>query len=171
MWIILVAVFVILVIAASRPKNGGTYVDSKDAIKNLLFMSRPRELVARAPHAPRESVAPRESAGEISCRSAVSSIFNRPFVKARPGFLQNVTGQNLELDCYNENLGLAVEYNGKQHYEYVPYFHKNKEAFLNTKQRDFIKQKLCKEAGIKLIVVPYTVKPENIRAYIEQQLD
>ena len=30
----------------------------------------------------------------------------------------------MELDMYNKEIGVACEYNGKQHYEYVPYFHR-----------------------------------------------
>jgi hypothetical protein len=36
------------------------------------------------------------------------------FKSVRPGWLENpLTGRNLELDCYNEYLKLALEYNGK----------------------------------------------------------
>ncbi len=35
---------------------------------------------------------------------------------------------NLEIDCYSPKLKLGVEYNGAQHYKFIPHFHKNKEA-------------------------------------------
>ena len=114
-----------------------------------------------------------ESKGEIECRRVLQKIFNRPFNKARPDFLQNpVTGgsRNLELDCYEPSLGIACEYNGEQHYKYIPYFHKNKEAFYNSKYRDEMKKQKCKEYGIKLIEVPYTVKQHDIENYIRQEL-
>ena len=99
--------------------------------------------------------------------------FKRPFNKARPDFLRNpVTGGNfnLELDCFDEGLRIAVEYNGIQHYRYIPYFHKNKEAFTNQKYRDFMKKQKCKDAGVLLISVPYTVELHNIKKYIENEL-
>lgn len=114
-----------------------------------------------------------ESKGEIECRRVLEKIFNKPFNKARPNFLNNpVTGGNfnLELDCYNEELKIAVEYNGVQHYKYVPYFHKNKEAFLNQKYRDDMKRRICKEKRIILIEVPYSVKVENIEMFIKNEL-
>jgi hypothetical protein len=116
---------------------------------------------------------PKESKGEKECRYVLESIFNKPFNKYRPDFLNNpVTGgeHNLELDCYNPQMKLAVEYNGVQHEKFVPYFHKNKEAFLNQKYRDLLKKKLCEENGINLITVPHTVKHDNIKIYLMKKL-
>jgi len=116
---------------------------------------------------------PVTSRGEVECRRVLESIFNRSFAKIRPDFLRNpVTGGqcNLEIDCYNPELRLGVEYNGRQHYAYVPYFHKNKEAFYNQKYRDEMKRTKCREAGITLIEVPYTVKVEDIEDYLRRSL-
>jgi hypothetical protein len=110
------------------------------------------------------------SAGERACRKFLETKFRRSFEKARPDFLRNaVTGTNLELDCFNADLGLAVEYNGQQHYRFTPYFHKNKEAFHNQMYRDETKRRLCRENGIVLIEVPYTVT--NIEDFLKKQLD
>jgi hypothetical protein len=116
---------------------------------------------------------PKESKGEKECRRVLRNLFNRPFDKARPDILRNpVTGGdfNLELDCYDPELKIAVEYNGIQHYKFSPFFHSNKEAFQNQKYRDYMKREMCAKNGIKLIEVPYTVKIENIESYILQQL-
>ena len=116
---------------------------------------------------------PRMSKGEAECRKVLQDIFKKPFPSMRPDFLRNpVTGgqHNLELDCYNSDLSLAVEYSGIQHYKYVPYFHKNKEAFTNQKYRDDMKRRMCREYGVNLIEVPYTVKVPEIRAYLVRQL-
>jgi hypothetical protein len=115
----------------------------------------------------------KESKGEIECRRVLKKLFNKPFNKCRPDFLRNpVTGGNfnLELDCYDHSLRLAVEYNGVQHYKYVPYFHKNKEAFLNQKYRDDMKRRMCKDNNITLIEVPNTVDISNIESYIISKL-
>lgn len=109
------------------------------------------------------------SKGELECRKIMEKIFDAPFKKARPYFLKNpITGSNLEIDCYNEDYKIGVEYNGEQHYKYTPWFHKSKEDFYNTKYRDEIKKKLCKDNDIHLIVVPYTVK--NIEKFILEEL-
>jgi len=116
----------------------------------------------------------KESTGEAVCRKYLEQRFRKPFRNIRPDFLRNqVTSSgnkqiNLELDCYNPELRLAVEYNGAQHYKYIPYFHKNNEAFLNQKYRDEMKKYKCRDMGIVLIEVPYTVK--NIEGHIESEL-
>lgn len=110
-----------------------------------------------------------KSKGETECRNVLQNLFRKPFPSSRPDFLRNpVTGGNfnLELDCYNTELNLAVEYNGIQHYKYTPYFHRNKEHFMTQKYRDDMKRRICKEYGINLIEVPYTVKIQNIKSYI-----
>ncbi len=115
----------------------------------------------------------KESKGESECRRVLESLFQRRFKKVRPKFLKNtVTGgtNNLELDCFNEELGIAVEYDGRQHAEYTPYFHKNKEAFYNQQYRDYMKQQLCKENNIKLIKVPHTVKIDRIEEFLIREL-
>jgi hypothetical protein len=122
---------------------------------------------------PSKKCPPKESKGESECRRVLQSIFSKPFDKSRPDFLRNpVTGGNfnLELDCYNPELRIAVEYNGIQHYQYNAYMHRNKEAFLNQKYRDDMKRRICKEHGILLIEVPYTVQIADIRGFLVTEL-
>ena len=121
-----------------------------------------------------EKSKPKDSKGELICRAYLEKLFNKPFAKARPDFLRNpVTGgdYNLELDCFNSELKLALEYNGVQHYKFTPYFHKNKEAFMNQKYRDEMKRTRCKEYGIRLIEVPYTIKHHMIESFIDKEIE
>lgn len=114
-----------------------------------------------------------DSKGETECRRVLQQIFNKPFNKERPSFLSNpVTGSkhNLELDCYCEELKLALEYDGQGHHKYTPYFHKSKEVFYNQQYRDYMKDIKCKENGITLIRVPYTIKIPYIEQYILNKL-
>jgi hypothetical protein len=114
-----------------------------------------------------------DSKGEIECRRVLENLLNKPFNKARPDFLRNeVTGNNfnLELDCFNPELKLAIEYNGVQHYKFTPYFHKNNEHFLNQKYRDYMKRTLCRDGGITLIEVPYTVQNHKIYDFLRLEL-
>ena len=77
---------------------------------------------------------PNDSRLELQTKFILEDIFKRPFYKIRPDFLRNdVTGYNLEIDLYNNDLKLAVEVQGDQHYKFIPFFHRNKDAFLNQK--------------------------------------
>ena len=114
---------------------------------------------------------PMVSNGEMKCKLYLEKIFNKPFEKIRPDMLKNsVTGKNLELDLYNDELKLAIEYNGEQHYKFCPKIHKNYEHFQTQKYRDEMKKMLCQTNGITLIEVPYTEK-NNIENYLFQQLN
>jgi|SRR6185437_15717801 len=67
------------------------------------------------------------------------------------------TGARLELDLYSEELKLACEINGRQHYEYIPKFHPNGEKDFKAQQyRDKAKRKNCKDRGIQLNTTPDT---------------
>jgi hypothetical protein len=113
----------------------------------------------------------KDSKGEIICRQVLERIYGKPFKKARPRWLNNsVTNNSLELDCFNEELRLAVEYQGEQHYKFNKFFHRSHDAFLNGKYRDEMKRRICKERGITLIEIPYWIKPDNIEAYLRGQL-
>ena len=117
-----------------------------------------------------------DSAGEKACRAYLERRFKVPFPKDRPirnpVFLGQKAGSRawLELDCYNRDLKIAVEYNGQQHYQFTPFFHPDKDAFKSQQYRDYVKAEECKKAGIQLIVVPYTVKPRDIPDYIERRI-
>lgn len=108
---------------------------------------------------------------EEMCRTIIQKIYNRPFPSKRPSFLKSpMTKKNLELDCYNADLRIALEYNGEQHYRFVPYFHKTKKDFYAQVHRDDWKRKRCRELGIRLIEVPYWVIPIELEEYITNEL-
>lgn len=102
-----------------------------------------------------------ESRGEKICRETLQKIYGQPFIRIRPDFLKNPkTGRNLELDCYNEKLRIAVEYNGaKSHY--------NDERQI---ENDKYKKSVCKKMGITFITVPFTVPEKQIEIYLTYKL-
>ena len=117
-----------------------------------------------------------ESRGEDICRRILETFYGVPFPPARPDFLVNPrTMKNLELDMFNPDLMLALEYNGIQHYKYPNVFHKSQEDHDSQKERDRDKIEACKKAGVNLIVVPYTVPhhklPEYLASLLPQEQD
>jgi hypothetical protein len=114
----------------------------------------------------------RESVGERKCREVLEKHYNKTFIKTRklPFLLNPETNRYLELDCYNNDLKIAVEYNGIQHYVHPNYTKQTLEQFLDQHRRDAFKREQCDENGIYLIIVPYTVKTSHIEKFILDRL-
>lgn len=110
------------------------------------------------------------SRGERLCCQTMEKIYGVPFTTVRPKWLRNYTGMPLELDCYNADLQLAVEYNGEQHYKWPNFTNQTYEQFLAQVERDARKVELCDRNGVYLIVVPYHVAHDNIPDYIMSYL-
>lgn len=109
-----------------------------------------------------------ESRGEALVRKILMEMYDVPFIRARPAFLRNPgSGENLELDCYNEELKIAAEYNGIQHYNWPNYTGQTEQEFKDQLQRDLFKVDQCDLNGIYLITVPYDIPYEKIGDYIE----
>ena len=109
---------------------------------------------------------------ETRCRIILENLFKMPFVSVRPDFLKyDKTGKNLELDMYNADLKLALEYDGIHHRKFTEFFHKSEQDFIHQQDRDQFKEEKCKELGIILIRVPDTVKFEDLEIYIKNKLD
>jgi hypothetical protein len=104
--------------------------------------------------------------GELISLSVLEFLTDKKFVKIRPAWLKYIEGGNLELDMYNEELKLAVEYNGIQHYKYIPFFHRETDGFAKLQASDAFKASVCKERNVNLIIIPYTVKMHDIPSFI-----
>lgn len=109
--------------------------------------------------------------GEEICRHHLRELTGKPFHRAHPKWLKNPeTGRCLELDCYNNELEIALEYNGEQHYKFPNTFHRTRDEFDAQIRRDELKKIKCKERGVLLIIVPYTLPKNEIRGYIKREL-
>lgn len=89
--------------------------------------------------------------GERFLRAFLNEVYKTEFIKTR-GEEWNInpyTGKRLELDCYNEELKIAVEYDGSQHIKASVLFG-GVEKLMDTVLRDAIKEDNCIENGIKL---------------------
>ena len=111
------------------------------------------------------------SRGEQICRLTMEAMYGVPFPTARPSWLvSSDTKVPMELDCYNEQLRLAVEYNGLQHYQYHPQFHPTYQDYWRLIHRDREKRDRCREQGVLLIVVPYEVRHCDIPSYLKERI-
>lgn len=95
---------------------------------------------------------------EQECRANFEALTGKSFPKCRPRWLEG-----LELDGYCDELGIAFEYNGEQHYQVVPEWHRNGGDDLEAqKARDAKKTRLCEKNWVVLIVIPFGVKDREL---------
>ena len=66
--------------------------------------------------------------------------------------ISRYSGSTVQFDVFLIQRNIAIEYHGKQHYEEIPSTFAPLEMH---KIRDTEKEKLCKQFGIKLIIIPY----------------
>lgn len=75
----------------------------------------------------------------------------------------------LYLDFFIPQIDLAIEVHGQQHYEFCPFFHKNKADFALAKAKDEDKIDWCKLNNIDLVVLKYSDTDEQWRYQIENR--
>ena len=88
----------------------------------------------------------------------------------RPLFLNTGKGIN-SYDIYICGLRIAIEYQGKQHFEPVDFFG-GQEHYQDQHERDLLKAKLSKDNGVSLVYVNYweDISSDLIRSKVEQAL-
>ena len=84
------------------------------------FVKNTKSVKKRGLHPGRKTIPKKH---ETRCRIILENLFKSPFISIRPDFLKYPkTGKNLELDMYNEDLKLALEYDGVHHRKFTEFF-------------------------------------------------
>lgn len=89
--------------------------------------------------------------GERICRAHMEAIFETQFPRCRPSWLVGDRGVPLELDGFSEDLLVAFEHQGRQHYREVGHFNG---VLADLQRRDRLKAEICKERGVRLALIP-----------------
>lgn len=103
---------------------------------------------------------------EEIARTTLEQLFKSPFPKKRPGWLRNDRGRQMELDGFSEDLGLAFEYQGAQHFNSVAIFAGDLAVRIKD---DRLKVKLCREHGVELFVLTYEMAHDEFPQHIYEQ--
>ena len=91
------------------------------------------------------------------------------FKSVRPAWLVNVeTNCRMELDMFDEEQKLAVEYDGPQHYEFPNDYHKSEAEFVAQQSRDRQKDAECKKRDVRLVRVRASDLKTEISSFREQ---
>lgn len=93
------------------------------------------------------------SNGEIKIINYLNSkniIFEREV-----GFYECRDGNPLSFDFYIKDKNLLIEYNGAQHYKFIPFFHKTIKSFRKQKHHDWLKRNYAKRNNINLLTISY----------------
>ena len=90
--------------------------------------------------------------------------------KSFDGLRNPKTGILLNIDYFIPDLNLAIECDGKQHSNKNHYFNKlaERDGYTSVIETDKVKNKYCKENGIKLVRIPYSEKVnlEYVKKYV-----
>ena len=74
---------------------------------------------------------------------------------------------NQRIDIYIPSINYAIELNGPQHYEEIPYF-KNGSSLKITQERDALKRKKCKDNKCRLIELKYYYTDKEFQILINE---
>ena len=102
---------------------------------------------------------------EEKVRVVMSALFACDFPKKRPAWLVNDRNKKMELDGYNENLKIAFEYHGIQHFK-VGHFTKSSSQLSLRIKDDSKKEELCRLHNVNLFVIPYTIDSKDFEKEI-----
>jgi len=72
-------------------------------------------------------------------------------------------GEGLFLDFFLPRRLLAVEVQGRQHREFVAFFHKTNADFKAQQKRDSVKQEWCERNNIRLVKIDTGTNEDKIR--------
>jgi hypothetical protein len=95
------------------------------------------------------------------CCLILEEIYNVPFNSSRPDWFRDTYGRRYELNCYNKELKIGLNYVNEDHYN---------SSLYEELEIDQIKMDLCRKNKITLINVPYTVKIEELKEYLMEKL-
>lgn len=99
-------------------------------------------------------------------RELIEGLTGHKFPKVRPNWLVGPKNRKLELDGYCEELSLAFEYQGEQHYKsnFMVQSLKERRAY------DALKRRICAKHGVQLIAVSYRKQIDQLKGSLIQRI-
>ena len=110
-----------------------------------------------------------KSKHHLAARELLKDMFKGFFVYEEVKLPGSRVGSVLYLDFLIDSYNLAVEVHGRQHYEYVPHFHKSRANYMEHKKRDVIKERWCEHNDITLVELKYSDDIDKWREQINEK--
>ena len=110
---------------------------------------------------------------EEQIRIILEKLTGKKFPKAKfniPWLINYKTGRKYELDGYCEELNIAFEHQGEQHFIVSKFYRKTIQDFFYQLYKDADKYRLCKENNCALICTYYNQSQNELEEYIRQKL-
>lgn len=97
-------------------------------------------------------------------RCLVEHHFGKEFINVRPNWLINPeTNKNLEIDLFNDELGLAIEYHGPQHYKAIY----GEERLQKSLRNDGARRVLCEKNNVRLIEIKHPEQKKTKKDFLD----
>jgi hypothetical protein len=139
------------------------------AIFVALWIAGGREISTRRRVGGRLAVGGGRSKSEAAAVKILEAITGREFPTVNPQWLKWRGGRPLELDGYNEELALALEFSGPLHTKWYPE-RESYSAYFERVVRDVFKRRACARRGVHLIVLDMTTPRRHWQHYLESRL-
>lgn len=142
------------------------YVNSKEKVKirhddcGNVFLVSPNKFKSKKTRCPNCTI----SIGE----EKVKEYLDRKNIefKREKTFSDMISDNFLRFDFYLPKYNIAIEFNGKQHYQAIDFFG-GEDEFVNILRRDKDKKRYCVDNNIVFIEIPYNEK--DIQTYLDNQ--
>jgi hypothetical protein len=108
----------------------------------------------------------RGSKSEEVARTTLEQLLGKKFPRKRPKWLRNSRGYQMELDGFSEDLSVAFEYQGYQHFESDHWG----TDLASRKKDDELKKVLCRAHGVILLELTFRNEYEQFPKEIMRQL-
>jgi very-short-patch-repair endonuclease len=93
-----------------------------------------------------------------------------PLIKIKKEEFVTFRNQKLFLDLWVPQLNLVIEVHGRQHDEFVEYFHGDAETFKASKRRDSLKEEWAGANGYTMVVIresDFPITPDKLLKRID----
>ena len=119
----------------------------------------------------RKSKASHKSSPHKRTRLILRNLFKRDIILEEvslPGSNTVTRTSTLYADFFIPSRNLMVEVHGRQHYEFVDFYHKTVSGFYKSKARDRDKIRWCELNDINIVILKYTGSDDE---WIQQIID